>query len=106
MTWRLTDEGRRVGHGCLEESARTPPCMTTTRGTTTNDRAVSIAATLTPMLLTPEQAAHVLGIGRTSVYALLRKGELGSVRLGRSRRIPYRCLVDFVDHVVAPDSSR
>ena len=38
------------------------------------------------------QAAHVLGIGRTSVYALLRKGELGSVRLGRSRRIPSRFL--------------
>jgi excisionase family DNA binding protein len=79
--------------------------MTTTRGTTTNDGVTSSSPTLTPMLLTPEQAAHVLGIGRTSVYELLRKGELVSVKLGRSRRIPYRFLVDFVDHVVAPDSS-
>ncbi|TAK70476.1 MAG: DNA-binding protein [Actinomycetota bacterium] len=52
-----------------------------------------------PILLTPEQAARVLGLGRTTVYALMRDGELRSVRLGRSRRIPYASLVEFVERI-------
>ncbi len=56
---------------------------------------------LVPVLLTPEQAAHSLGIGRTAVYALMRKGQLPSVKLGRSRRVPYAALVSFVDRLQA-----
>jgi excisionase family DNA binding protein len=56
---------------------------------------------VTPILLTPEQAARALGLGRTTVYALLRDGELRSVRLGRSRRIPYANLVQFVERITA-----
>jgi excisionase family DNA binding protein len=52
-----------------------------------------------PILLTPEQAARALGLGRTTVYALMRDGELRSVRLGRSRRIPYASLVEFVQRI-------
>lgn len=55
------------------------------------------AAQITPVLLTPEQAAQALGIGRTGVYALLRDGQLPSVRLGRSRRVPVSCLITFVE---------
>lgn len=33
------------------------------------------------------EAAEVLGIGRTSVYALLKSGALRPVNVGRSRRI-------------------
>ena len=54
-----------------------------------------------PILLTPEQAAAALGVGRTSVYALLRDGRIRSVRLGRSRRIPYACLLEYVEQLVA-----
>jgi excisionase family DNA binding protein len=54
-----------------------------------------------PILLTPEQAARALGLGRTTIYALLRDGELRSVRLGRSRRIPYASLVQFVERITA-----
>jgi excisionase family DNA binding protein len=39
------------------------------------------------LLVTLEEAARRLSIGRTSVYALVAAGELGSVRVGRSRRI-------------------
>lgn len=52
-----------------------------------------------PILLTPEQAARALGLGRTTVYALMRDGELRSVRLGRSRRVPYASLVEFVERI-------
>ena len=54
-----------------------------------------------PILLTPEQAAAAPGVGRTSVYALIRDGRIRSVRLGRSRRIPYACLLEYVEQLVA-----
>jgi excisionase family DNA binding protein len=40
------------------------------------------------MLLTPTEAAQVLGVGRSKVYELMRSGALGSVRIGSCRRIP------------------
>jgi excisionase family DNA binding protein len=43
-------------------------------------------------LLTVEQAADRLAVGRTTVYALLRTGELDSVKVGRLRRIPLDAL--------------
>jgi excisionase family DNA binding protein len=48
------------------------------------------------LLVTPEQAATSLAIGRTKVYELLRNGELESVRIGSSRRIPWEALEDYV----------
>ncbi len=49
------------------------------------------------LLLRPEEAAAVLGIGRTTLYDLLRTGQLPSVRIGASRRVPVRALHTFVD---------
>ncbi|WP_445187005.1 helix-turn-helix domain-containing protein [Pseudonocardia sp. Cha107L01] len=40
------------------------------------------------VLLTPEEASEHLGIGRTTVYALIKSGALESVQIGRLRRIP------------------
>jgi excisionase family DNA binding protein len=39
------------------------------------------------LLLTPNEAAVALGIGRSKVYELLRTGALPSVRIGTCRRI-------------------
>ncbi|MGI5324837.1 helix-turn-helix domain-containing protein [Actinomadura nitritigenes] len=52
--------------------------------------------TAEPLLWKPEQAAVMLGIGRTKVYDLMRTGALRSVRLGGSRRIPATALAEFV----------
>ena len=56
----------------------------------------STSENLPPLLLTPLQAATVLGISRTRVFALLARGEIESVLIGRSRRIPAAALHDFV----------
>ena len=48
------------------------------------------------VLLTPEQAAASLAIGRTKVFELLRSGELESVRIGSCRRIPSEALQAYV----------
>ena len=52
---------------------------------------------MTKLLLTPEEAAQVLGIGRTKVYELLLSNALESVKIGASRRIPTDALGAFVD---------
>ena len=48
------------------------------------------------LLVRPEDAAIVLGIGRTKVYELMRSGALRSVKIGGLRRIPATALTDFV----------
>jgi excisionase family DNA binding protein len=56
---------------------------------------------LTKLLLTPEEAAQVLGIGRTKVYELMLSNALESVKIGASRRIPVQSLGTFVDRLRA-----
>ena len=48
------------------------------------------------VLLTPEQAAEALGIGRWKLYDLLRQGRLRSIRIGSCRRISTDALLVFV----------
>jgi excisionase family DNA binding protein len=50
-----------------------------------------------PLLLTPEEAATVLRIGRTRLYELLAAGDLPSVKLGGSRRIAVAALERYVE---------
>ena len=53
------------------------------------------------LLLTPEETASRLSIGRTVVYKLIANGSLESVTIGNSRRIPTDCLKKFVDSLKA-----
>ena len=48
------------------------------------------------MVLTVEEAAERLSVGRTRIYALVTKGEVESMCIGRLRRIPTRALDDVV----------
>jgi excisionase family DNA binding protein len=48
------------------------------------------------VLLTVEEAAKRLRIGRTSMYRLLSTGEIETVTVGRLRRIPPECLAEYV----------
>lgn len=49
-----------------------------------------------PLLVTVEEAARRLGIGRTACYMLVLKGELKSVTIGRSRRVPVAALEEYI----------
>jgi excisionase family DNA binding protein len=53
----------------------------------------------THLLLTAEQAAASLAICRTKVYELLRNGQLESIRIGTSRRIPTSALAEYVERI-------
>ncbi|MEK6437556.1 helix-turn-helix domain-containing protein [Pseudonocardia sp. T1-2H] len=48
------------------------------------------------LVLTIEEAAERLRIGRTLMYALVSAGEVESVRIGRLRRIPADALTTYV----------
>ena len=52
-----------------------------------------------PLVLTIEQAAERLGIGRSLMYALVSAGEVESVTIGRLRRIPTDALVEYIDRL-------
>lgn len=49
---------------------------------------------------TIKEAAEQLGIGRTTMYALVMSGEVRSVTIGRLRRVPAQCLVEYVAHLL------
>ena len=49
------------------------------------------------LLLTVDEAAQRLGIGRSHAYIYVLRGELESVKLGRSRRIPAEAVDRFVE---------
>jgi excisionase family DNA binding protein len=55
------------------------------------------------VLLTPEEAAQRLALSRTTIYELIRTGELRSVKVGRARRIPVAALGEFVNGLFDPD---
>ena len=57
------------------------------------------------LLYKVEAAAEVLGLGRSSVFELVASGELESVTIGRSRRIPRQALEDYVARLRAGASS-
>jgi excisionase family DNA binding protein len=48
------------------------------------------------LLLTVEDAAQRLSIGRTTMYSLISAGAIKSVTIGRLRRIPSECLEEYV----------
>lgn len=51
----------------------------------------------TTMMLRPEAARKLLDIGRNTFYELVRKGEIPSIRLGKSIRIPRHALLNFIE---------
>jgi excisionase family DNA binding protein len=52
------------------------------------------------LLVTPEEAAHRLSVGRTTIYELMASGELRSVTIGRCRRVPVSSLSSFVSKLI------
>jgi excisionase family DNA binding protein len=51
---------------------------------------------LVKVLLTVEETAHKLSVGRSAVYGLMRRGELRYITVGRVRRVPIEAVSEFV----------
>ncbi len=53
------------------------------------------------LLLTPQEAADALSINRSTLYALLMRGEIPSILIGRARRIPVHGLEEWIARKLA-----
>jgi excisionase family DNA binding protein len=53
------------------------------------------------LLVSVEEAAELLGVGRSTVYDLMRTHVLPSMRIGRCRRIPMDALRDYIHQLQA-----
>jgi excisionase family DNA binding protein len=51
-------------------------------------------------VLTAYEAMDYLGIGENSIYRLLKSGELGAFRIGRTWKIPINELDKYIDESV------
>lgn len=58
-----------------------------------------------PRLYRPEAAAEQLGISRAQVFRLMQSGELQSLKIGRSRRVPAEQLDAYVARLRAEQLS-
>jgi excisionase family DNA binding protein len=59
-------------------------------------------AQLTPtrVLLTVDEAAHALSLGRTYTYDLVMRREIASIKIGRKRLVPVTALQEFVNRLL------
>jgi excisionase family DNA binding protein len=55
---------------------------------------------IAPTLLTVPEAMFALRLSRATIYDLIRSGDLGSVKVGRSRRIPAQAVTNFVTGLI------
>jgi excisionase family DNA binding protein len=49
------------------------------------------------VLLTVEEAAHALSLGRTYTYDLVMRREIASIKIGRKRLVPVTALQEFIN---------
>jgi excisionase family DNA binding protein len=58
-------------------------------------------------LMTIEEACDFAKVSRSSLYVLLQRHQITSVKLGKSRRVVKTALIAFLrDHIVPPSQGR
>jgi excisionase family DNA binding protein len=63
------------------------------------------AAHIEPLLVRVEEAARILCLSRSTIYEMMDRGELPSVRCGTARRIPIAALRAWVERQMGPTDS-
>ena len=57
------------------------------------------------IVFTVAEAARQLKIGRTTMYELVMSGQVRSVTIGRSRRVPASCISEYVAGLLTAPAS-
>ncbi|WP_323101169.1 helix-turn-helix domain-containing protein [Intrasporangium sp. YIM S08009] len=52
------------------------------------------------LLLSPEEAAEILGVTRSTIYDLMRMRILASIKIGRRRLVPVEACKEMVERMV------
>lgn len=50
-----------------------------------------------PLVLSIEDVAKILGVGRNTAYNLIHSGQLKHIRIGRQIRVPRNALLEYLD---------
>jgi excisionase family DNA binding protein len=53
------------------------------------------------LLVSPREAMRVLGVSNSTLYILMRSGELDSINIRRARRIPRTAIRDYIARQLA-----
>jgi len=56
---------------------------------------------LDKLILSVEEACGLIGLGRTEIFHLLKRGEIASFKVGKRRLVPVQALHDWVARQVA-----
>ena len=54
-------------------------------------------------ILSPKDVQDILGVGRNKAYKLLQSGTIKNFKIGRERKIPKRCLENYINSMLAQD---
>jgi len=65
----------------------------------------AITSQVEPLLVRVEEAARILSLSRSTIYEMLDRSELPSVRCGTARRIPLAALRAWVEQQVVHDTT-
>lgn len=57
-----------------------------------------------PLSVSVDEAARLIGVGRSTMFALLDSGEIRSVKVGARRLVPRRALEEFVSERGVPEA--
>jgi len=71
----------------------------------TADTATPAHPSPTKLLYTPLEAAALLSLGRSTIYLLMARNQIRSVRIGGSRRIPATALHDYLTTLTQTDGT-
>ena len=79
---------RRKTHGAPSSHMPSQPEVT--------DPTVEAARQAARLLLSPEEAGNRMQLSRATIYRMLERGELRSIKIGAVRRIPVRELEAYI----------
>lgn len=55
-------------------------------------------------LLKGDEVSQILNISRSQAYKLMQQGEIPTIRIGRSVRVRYESLWDFIEKNTTPEN--
>ena len=75
-----------------------PPPHTPTPSAAHPARAAAVTATDTPATLSVDEAARLLGIGRSAMYAAVNRGNIVAIQIGQRIRIPTHVITNLLEY--------